>query len=93
VSSAATPIAAEALRRITELYRIEERIRGRSSDQRTSVRQAESRPLIDAMKSWLEGELGRVSGKSTLADAIRYALRHWKGLGLFLDDGRVKGVE
>ena len=85
-----SPIAAEALRRIAELYRIEERIRGRSSDQRASSRQAESRPLIDAMKSWLEGELGRVSAKSALAEAIRYALRHWKGLGLFLDDGRVE---
>ena len=85
-----SPIAAEALRRIVELYRIEERIRGRSSDQRASIRQAESRPLIDARKSWLEGELGRVSAKSTLAEAIRYALRHWNGLGLFLDDGRVE---
>ena len=85
-----SPIAAEALRRITELYRIEERIRGRAPDQRASIRQAESRPLIDAMKSWLEGELGRVSAKSTLAEAIRYALRHWKGLGVFLDDGRVE---
>jgi transposase len=85
-----SPIAAEALRRIAELYRIEERIRDRSSDQRASIRQSESRPLIDAMKSWLEGELGRVSAKSTLAEAIRYALRHWKGLGLFLDDGRVE---
>ena len=85
-----SPIAADALRRIAELYRIEERIRGRSSDQRASSRRAESRPLIDAMKSWLEGELGRVSAKSTLAEAIRYALRHWKGLGLFLNDGRVE---
>jgi hypothetical protein len=42
------------------------------------------------MKTWLEQELGRLSAKSTLAEAIRYALRHWKGLGLFLDDGRVE---
>src|SRR6516164_9534944 len=41
------------------------------------------------MKSWLDGEIARVSAKSALAEAIRYALRHWKGLVLFLDDGRV----
>jgi transposase len=42
------------------------------------------------MKTWLEGELARVSAKSALAEAIRYALRHWNGLGLFLEDGRVE---
>ena len=42
------------------------------------------------MKTWLEQELGRVSAESKLADAIRYALRHWQGLGLFLEDGRVE---
>jgi hypothetical protein len=31
-----------------------------------------------------------VSGKSGLAEAIRYALRHWQGLVLFLDDGRLE---
>ncbi len=85
-----SPIAAEALHRIAELYAIEARIRGRPPDRRRHIRQAESRPLLDAMKTWLEAELGRVSAKSTLAEAIRYALRHWQGLGLFLEDGRVE---
>ena len=30
------------------------------------------------------------SGRSTLAEAIRYALRHWQGLVLFLEDGRIE---
>jgi transposase len=34
--------------------------------------------------------VGRVSGVSDLAEAIRYALRHWSGLLVFLDDGRVE---
>ena len=85
-----SPIAGEALRRIAELYQIEARIRGCPPDARARIRRAESRPLVEAMKPWLEGELARVSAKSTLAVAIRYALRHWTGLGLFLDDGRVE---
>jgi transposase len=85
-----SPIATEALRRIAELDQIEARIRSRSPNQRVRIRQTESRPLVDAMKTWLEGELARISAKSTLAEAIRYALRHWQGLGLFLDDGRVE---
>jgi hypothetical protein len=28
--------------------------------------------------------------RSKLADAIRYALRHWQWLGLFLEDGRIE---
>jgi transposase len=42
------------------------------------------------MKTWLEQELARVLAKSALADAIRCALRHWKGLSLFPGDGRVE---
>jgi len=85
-----SPIAAEALRRIAELYQIEALIRGRPPGERAGIRQAKSRPLVDAMRPWLEGELARLSAKSALAEAIRYALRHWKGLGLFLADGRVE---
>src|SRR5215472_5997815 len=86
----ASPIAAEALRRIAEVYAIEARIRGRPPDQRRHIRQTETKPLLDAMKTWLEAELGRISAKSTLAGAIGYALRHWQGLNLFLEDGRVE---
>ena len=32
----------------------------------------------------------RVSAASDLAKAIRYAIRHWPGLVVFLDDGRVE---
>ena len=45
---------------------------------------------MDALHSWLTAQLERVSGKSTLAEAIRYALRHWQGLVLFLEDGRLE---
>ena len=45
---------------------------------------------MDALHGWLTAQLARVSGKSGLAEAIRYALRHWPGLVLFLDDGRLE---
>ena len=32
----------------------------------------------------------RVLGASDLAIAMRYAIRHWPGLVVFLDDGRVE---
>jgi hypothetical protein len=34
--------------------------------------------------------VGRISAVSDLGKAIRYALRHWPGLIVFLDDGRIE---
>jgi transposase len=84
-----SPIAAEALRRIGELYAIEKTINGRTAEERQAVRNDQSRPLIAAMKPWLETELGRIPGRGGLAEAIRYALSRWPALCCFLDDGRI----
>jgi len=85
-----SPLAGEALRQIAALYEIETEIRGQPAEERRRVRQQRSRPLIEAMQAWLEETLGRISGRSPLAQAIRYALNHWSGLILFLDDGRLE---
>src|SRR4051812_7561270 len=85
-----SPLAEEALRQIRELYVIEAEIRGRPAEERRAIRQERSKPIVDALHGWLTAQLERVSGRSTLAEAIRYALRHWSGLVLFLDDGRLE---
>jgi transposase len=84
------PIAHEALERIAALYAIEGRIRGRSAEERRAVRQAETKPLVEKLKAWLETQLGAVSGKSVIAEAIRYGFNHWDGLVQFLEDGRIE---
>ena len=88
--STKSPIAAEALARIAKLYEIEGEIRGQSAEHRRAVRQARSRPIVEALHAWLQEQLPRLSGSSPLAKAMRYALRHWSGLVLFLDDGRIE---
>src|SRR6202171_6324767 len=90
VQAGPAPIASEALERIAALYAIEKTIRGRSADQRRAVRQERSKPLVLALRAWLEQQLTRVSGKATIAEHIRYALNHWDGLTRFLDDGRIE---
>jgi transposase len=85
-----SPLAEIALRRIAELYAIEAEIRGRTADERRAVRQELSRPLVEAFHIWLNDILGRIFSQSALAQAIRYALNHWGGLILFLDDGRLE---
>jgi transposase len=85
-----SPLAEEALRRIGALYKVEAEVRGRPAEERRTVRQERSKPIVEALHAWLTVQLGRVSGRSALAEAIRYAQRHWDGLVLFLDDGRIE---
>jgi hypothetical protein len=84
------PIAREALERIAALYAIESRIRGQSAEQRRAVRQAQTKPLVESLKAWMEAQLAAVSQKSTIAEAIRYGLKRWQGLICFLEDGRIE---
>jgi transposase len=69
--STKSPIAEEALRQIAALYQIEAEIRGTSAEYRRQVRQERSRPLVEAMHTWLSQQLERISGRSELAKAIR----------------------
>jgi transposase len=88
--STKSPLAAWVLAKVGELYAIEAEIRGQSAEHRRRVRQERSRPIVEALHTWLQDHVGRVSGVSDLAKAMRYAIRHWPGLTVFLEDGRVE---
>lgn len=87
---AKSPIAEEALRRIPALYAIESGIRGASPEVRRAARQERSRPLVEELFTWFEATLARLPARSTMAEAIRYALNHRDGLLRFLEDGRIE---
>lgn len=52
------PIASEALRRIGELYCVEDDIQGQSADPRRAVRQERSRAIMAELEPWLREKLG-----------------------------------
>ena len=85
------------IRRIASLYAIEKEIRGRDPETRRAVRQKLSKPIVEALRPWLEGCLQDLSSANELARHIRYGLKRWDGLTRFLDDGRLEmdtnGVE
>ncbi len=85
-----SPIAAEALRRIAGLYAIETEIRGCRADERRRHRERHARPVVVALRAWLEDQLQRVPPRGGVAEAIRYALARWSALSRFLDDGRIE---
>jgi transposase len=77
------------LRRIGQLYAIEDEVRGSSAEQRRHVRGERSRVIADDLRQYLDARGRQVSAKSKLGEAIRYTLTRWDGLSRFLDDGRI----
>ena len=88
--STGSPITAQIIAMLGRIYAIETEIRGTSAEHRLLVRQARSRPVMDELKALLDDTLPRVSRVSDLAEHIRYAQGHWRGLCAFLDDGRIE---
>ena len=86
----ASPIAAEALTRIGQLYAIEASVRGELPPRRRAVRQLQARPLLDDLRNWLDAQSRRVSRKSGISEAIQYGLNHWPALIRYAEDGRIE---
>lgn len=82
--------AAEAVARIAQLYTIEDEARGQPPDRRAAIRQAKSRPVFDDLVVWLRVQLQKLSTKSDLAKAIRYALTRLPKLEVYLSDGHLE---
>jgi transposase len=88
-AASGAPLARQALDRIGALYGIEKEIGGLPADRRRAIRQSRAGPLLDDLKAWFEATLPRISGKSELAGAIRYALTRWSQLTRYRDDGHL----
>lgn len=78
---------AEALERIGALYKMEDAIRSKRSDERRAYRQEHARPLLDQLHSWLAATLETLPKKSDTSRAILYALNRWLALTRHCDDG------
>jgi len=88
--SQGSAIAEEAIKRIAELYAIEAEARGQPPDERARIRQAKAKPILDNLAAWLAEQQARISGKTPLAAAIRYALTRIKRLRPYLDNGKLE---
>lgn len=66
------------VKRIGELYRIEDELRGLNPEVRPTGRQARSAPLIADMRTWLSHHRRRVAGKSSLGEALAYIAKYWE---------------
>ena len=76
-----------ARRTNAQIYAVEKEARGSPPDRRVEIRRAKSAPIFDGIEIWLHGQLPTISGKSTLAIAIRYGRTRLKRLRPYLDHG------
>lgn len=84
-----SPIAAEALRRIGELYALEAQAKDLNPDQRLALRQKAAQPKLLEFKIWLDETGSKVALNSALAKAIVYSKRCWAALEHYAQSGIV----
>lgn len=82
-----SPVAAEALRRIAQLYAIEQQATDVSPDRRLALRQQQSVPLLADLHAWLLANQRGVAPGSGTAKAIDHALKRWSALKRYADSG------
>lgn len=84
-------LAAEALAQIGQLYGIERQLKekyGPLDDAgRAAYRQEHARPVLAALKGWLETQQKVALPRSQLGQAVRYALVHWEALARYTEAG------
>jgi len=83
-------IAKEVIERIADLYGVEKEARGQSPEVRVALRQAKAKPIFDDLNAWLQAQLPKISGKTPLAQAIRYALGRIPKARGYLDNGMLE---
>ena len=85
------PMAEHGLKEIQHLYKIEHMCDDTqmSFDDRKAKRQELSRPIMEAMKLWMETEGLKYSESSLIGKAITYAYTRWDNMMRYLEDGRL----
>jgi transposase len=81
----ASSVCEEVLRRIKEIYSLEDS--SLTIEARKIVRETKSRPLLDALRRYLEDASLRTLPKVPLAAALSYALKQWREVERIFESG------
>ena len=79
-----------ALLLIAQLYRVEKQARRLTPEDRLELRQLQARPILDKLHQYLLEIQIEVLPKSPEGHAVRYALKNWKALTRYLEDGNLE---
>ncbi len=72
-----------------EVFALKRDINGLAFGRRLAMRRGRSKPLVEALETWMRAERRKLSSKSPLAKAFDYMLKRWPAFARFLDDGRI----
>jgi transposase len=82
-----SPLAEEALRRIAQLYAIEQQAADMLPAQRLALRQQQAVPALADLHAWLLAAQRTVAAGSGTAKAIEHALKRWTALERYAGSG------
>jgi len=82
----ASTIATQALALFGQLYGVERDIKTLPAAQRLEERRRRSKPIADALHSWLTGHRLKIPDGTGTANAIDYSLKRWTALTRYLGD-------
>lgn len=83
-------VSALPLALMNQLYDIERRALEWANDERTEIRQTESKLILNRLGDWIEGTAAKnVLPASKLGQALNYLRNHWAALNVYITDGRL----
>ena len=82
-------VALQGLGWIQKLYAIERTAKEATPEERHHIRQERSRPVLAALRRWLDDALPRVAPQTLTGKALTYLDHQWPKLVRIFDDGRI----
>jgi len=82
-------IAEFALEQFGKVYEIERQVKDLEAEERRTIRQQQTKPVLDALREWMTLQRQKVPGNSATAKALDYSLNRWTALTRFVDDGQL----
>lgn len=79
--------ADQALAYIQQLYRVEQSINDKTTDEKRQARQQQSQAILDKLKHWLDKSLSQVPPKTALGKALYYLNAQWPRLINYIQSG------
>lgn len=86
--STKSPMAAQALHSIGQLYLIERHIKEQNlnAEQTWLERQTHAKPIIKALHLWMMTQHTKATPNGASAKALNYAIKRWTALSVYLDN-------